>query len=207
MNSLLIRLPPKQMRSQQRVDLILKTAADVFAEVGYENATTNAIAERAGISIGSLYRYFPDKESILKSLVNQYRAEILTIFDQAFTIDAIYLPLPSLLDRLIDPFLEKHFASPISVQILLGADTSSEIAAAINELDQESIRRITQLLLRLFPTMGQQQAQLSAKVIKAILKSLVGLASASSDVEYRHTLIVEFKRVLLAYAESTFRNK
>jgi len=207
MNNTPIRLSPQQMRGRQRVDLIVKTAADLFAEVGYENATTNAIAERARISIGSLYRYFPDKEAILRVLADQYRKEMLEVFDQALTIDMIYLPLPVLLDRLIDPFLEKHLASPIYTQILLGADMSSEVAAAIDELDQEFIQRIAQLFLRLVPALGERHARLSATVVKAIAKSLVGLVAASSDQEYRQELIVEYKRVLQGYAESILCQK
>ncbi|MCJ7435362.1 MAG: TetR/AcrR family transcriptional regulator [Anaerolineales bacterium] len=200
-----IRTSPKQPRGQQRVDLILNTAAVLFAEIGYENATTNAVAERAGISIGSLYRYFPDKDAILQALAERYRAEILALYDQVFTADVIYLPLPVLLDRLIDPFLEKYLLCPIYAHILLGADVSPEIAAASRELEQESIRRTAELFLRVAPNLGEQRARLSATVVKAIIKSLVSLLAASNDPEYRRQIIIEFKRVLLAYAESTIQ--
>jgi AcrR family transcriptional regulator len=199
------RISPQQPRSQQRVDLILDTAAFLFTELGYENATTNAIAERAGISIGSLYRYFPDKDAILRALTERYRTEIFELYDQAFTADVIYLPLPVLLDRLIDPFLEKHLACPVYTHIMLGADVSPEIAAAVYEMEQESIRRIAELFLRIVPSLGEQRARLSATVVKAIIKSLVSLLAASTDPEYRLQLILEFKRVLLAYVESTTR--
>jgi hypothetical protein len=63
------------------------------------------------------------------------------------------------------------------------------------------------LFLRLIPALGEQRALLSAKVVKAIAKSLVGLASASTDMEYRRQLIAEFKRVLQGYAESILRQK
>jgi AcrR family transcriptional regulator len=202
-----VRTAPQQPRSQQRVDLILDTAADLFAETGYQNTTTNAIAERAGISIGSLYRYFPDKDAILRALAERYRAEMLALFDQVFTADVIYLPLPVLLDRLIDPFLEKHQTSPIYAHILLGADVSPEIAAASYELEQESIRRIAGLFLRVIPGLEEQRARLSATVVKAITKSLVSLLAASTDPEYHQQIIIEFKRVLLAYVESAIQTK
>jgi AcrR family transcriptional regulator len=176
-----------------------------FAEVGYENATTNAIAERAGISIGSLYRYFPDKDAVLRALAERYRAEMLALFDRVFTPDVIYLPLPVLLDRLIDPFLEKHLTRPVYAQILLGADVSPEIAAAASELEQESTHRIAGMFLRLGPELGEPRARLSANVVKALTKSLVSLAAATPDEEYRRQLIAEFKHILLAYVESTLR--
>ena len=67
-----VRKLPKQARSQQRVDTILDTAAQLFEEVGYESATTNEIALRAGVPIGSLYQFFTNKDAILNALVERY---------------------------------------------------------------------------------------------------------------------------------------
>ena len=53
------------------MDAILEGAARVFAEQGFAAGTTNRIAERAGVSVGSLYEYFPNKESILVALVER----------------------------------------------------------------------------------------------------------------------------------------
>jgi AcrR family transcriptional regulator len=66
--SLQPRRKPLQRRSRLTVDQILEAAARVFAERGYAGATTNHIAQRAGVSIGSLYQYFPNKDTILVAL-------------------------------------------------------------------------------------------------------------------------------------------
>jgi AcrR family transcriptional regulator len=58
----------RQVRGQQRMELVLDVAAQVFAEVGFEAATTNAIAARAGMSPGSPYQFFPNKDAIAKAL-------------------------------------------------------------------------------------------------------------------------------------------
>ena len=63
-----LRREPRQARARQRVNIILDAAAAEFAAVGYEAATTNAIARRAGTSIGSLYQFFPNKEAVLEAL-------------------------------------------------------------------------------------------------------------------------------------------
>lgn len=72
---------PRQKRSKERVDLILNTAAQLFEERGVAYVTTNEIAAAAGVSIGSLYRYFPDKHAILTALVRLYIEKINTIFE------------------------------------------------------------------------------------------------------------------------------
>src|ERR1700683_4492827 len=71
-----VRVSPQQERSTRRLADILDAAAEIFGEVGYEAATVTAIAERSGSSIGALYNYFPDKQSIAFTLVNQYAQEV-----------------------------------------------------------------------------------------------------------------------------------
>lgn len=64
--------PPKRARGKQRVAELLQAAAAVFAEKGYEAATMTEIAARAGAPIGSLYQFFPVKESLADTLVENY---------------------------------------------------------------------------------------------------------------------------------------
>jgi AcrR family transcriptional regulator len=66
---------PKQARSETTVQAIVEAAAQVFERHGYAAGTTNRIAERAGVSIGSLYQYFPNKDAILLALVQRHLAE------------------------------------------------------------------------------------------------------------------------------------
>lgn len=63
---------PGQERSQQTVDAIVTAAAHILAHEGIEALTTNAVAERAGASIGSVYQYFPHKEAILAAVLEKY---------------------------------------------------------------------------------------------------------------------------------------
>ncbi len=63
-----LRKKPKQMRSKLMFDNILEASTRVLEEVSFEKFTTNRVAEAAGISIGSLYQYFPNKQSILIEL-------------------------------------------------------------------------------------------------------------------------------------------
>jgi len=68
---------PSQERSREMFETILDAAARVFVELGYARATTNKIAESAGISVGSLYQYFPSKDAIAVELLRRYRMKLL----------------------------------------------------------------------------------------------------------------------------------
>jgi len=76
------RASPTQTRGKERVRVILAAALDLFRERGVEEITTNEIAEHAGIPIGSLYRYFPNKDAIITALTELYTSDIAQIFDQ-----------------------------------------------------------------------------------------------------------------------------
>jgi AcrR family transcriptional regulator len=68
---ILPRRIPRQSRSRDTVDAILQAAAHLLATRGWEASTTNHIAERAGVSIGSLYKYFPSKPAILSEVARR----------------------------------------------------------------------------------------------------------------------------------------
>ncbi len=79
------RKQPRQARSRETVDAILGAAAQVFAAQGYAGTTTNHIAARAGVSIGSLYEYFPSKDALLVALTEAHIAEGAAILDKVWT--------------------------------------------------------------------------------------------------------------------------
>ncbi len=66
------RKQPVQSRSKATVEVVLEAAAQVFESGGYNGANTNLIARRAGVSIGSLYQYFPGKDAILYALMKRH---------------------------------------------------------------------------------------------------------------------------------------
>ena len=73
------RKAPRQARSQATVDAILSATARVLSRDGYDHLSTNRVAELAGVSIGSLYQYFPNKESLVAALIDRHREKMMGI--------------------------------------------------------------------------------------------------------------------------------
>src|SRR5262245_38954880 len=63
------RKNPMQSRSRATVDAILRAAGRAFADHGYDEVTTNLVAQIAGVSIGSLYQYYPSKDALVAALI------------------------------------------------------------------------------------------------------------------------------------------
>ncbi|SHN43664.1 DNA-binding transcriptional regulator, AcrR family [Duganella sacchari] len=71
------RKAPSQSRSAQTVETILEGAAHILEQLGLEGYTTNAIAAKAGVSIGSLYQYFPSKDAVTIALIERESSELV----------------------------------------------------------------------------------------------------------------------------------
>ena len=81
------RKQPAQPRSSRTVGVILEAAARILEEQGFDGYTTNSIAERAGVSIGSLYQYYPGKDAITIALIEQESAVLLDAMTKAARMD------------------------------------------------------------------------------------------------------------------------
>lgn len=78
------RRRPRQTRSSMTVDALLEAAAILFAKDGFDATNTTRIAERAGVSVGSLYEYFPNKEALVAKLLKRHCDGMLERFSQRF---------------------------------------------------------------------------------------------------------------------------
>jgi AcrR family transcriptional regulator len=74
-----------QARAQATVDALVKATAHILVKSGYERATTNKIAQAAGVSIGSLYQYFPSKEALVAAVIDRHQHEMMQLVRGALT--------------------------------------------------------------------------------------------------------------------------
>lgn len=130
---------PQQARSEATVEAILQAAAQVFERHGYAAGTTNRIAERAGVSIGSLYQYFPSKDAILLALARRHIAEGTTLLRPQ--LDRLWAgcPLDDVLGEVVEAMVALHASAPQLHRVLfeetpLPETLRAELAAAEDAL-------------------------------------------------------------------------
>src|ERR1700678_4195359 len=100
-------LEPQRSRGKLRVASLLEAAAAVIAERGFESATMAEIAARAGAQIGSLFRFFPNKETLADALIRRYGELIDAAFGKIES-QATSLSVNDLADNLLDLLVELH---------------------------------------------------------------------------------------------------
>ena len=99
------RKSARQSRSQATVDAILVAAEELFAKGGVGRVTTSHIAERAGVSVGSLYQYFPSKEAILGELIDRHSEQTIAKLAERLQ-DLARRPIPEVLREIVEILLE-----------------------------------------------------------------------------------------------------
>jgi AcrR family transcriptional regulator len=112
------RKTPKQRRSRETVDAILDATARVLVEEGYERATTNHIAAVAGVSVGSLYQYFPSKEALVAALVERHAEHMLAMLGQ-MAADLMDVPLAQAVRLYVRAVLTHHAEEPELHRVLV----------------------------------------------------------------------------------------
>ena len=135
-SSHLPRKQPTQARARATGEAILQAAAEVFEAFGYDDGTTERVAARAGVSIGSFYQYFPNKDALLVALAARHRAETLAL--QQAWLDGLARDDPSLDDGLrgyVDWLVASHAARPRLACLMfedrpVPAEVAQEIACA-----------------------------------------------------------------------------
>lgn len=197
-----LRKQPIQNRSKATVKVILLAAAQVFEVHGYAAGTTNRIASRAGVSIGTLYQYFPSKEAIAVALLEKHLADT----DQRLNEWAGHMVveqhgLGEALHDYVTGMLEMHSRQPRLQHILLEETPLPErVHQALLEAEQHAAKTVASLI-RLYPEVRSSYMEHTCFVIVQTVESLTHRYAAHPDDRFipRATFVDEVVKMLMAY--------
>lgn len=105
------RKSASQERSRLTVDALLEATARVLIKEGYDKASTNRIAEVAGVSIGSLYQYFPSKEALVAAVIDRHTQNISEVTRKAL-VRAAALPIEAAAREFVSVAIDGHRVNP-----------------------------------------------------------------------------------------------
>ncbi|WP_080355215.1 TetR/AcrR family transcriptional regulator [Stenotrophomonas maltophilia] len=191
-----VRRTPVQDRGRRRVEQILDAAAEVIAGVGVDNATTNAIAARAGASVGILYKFFPHKVAIVEALAVRYVGDTEKLLSRQEQEGIAEWPLRKAIDWVVRALMDFHLAHPAYQHVYRAARSSSSDQGMLL-LDQT--KRVVEHLLALrMPNVSAQQREWHATAAVEAAHALVVYACAL-PLEKRERLIEETASMLTRY--------
>ena len=191
-----VRVAPQQERSTRRLAGFLEAAAELFASAGYEATTMTAIAERSGSSIGALYNYFPDKQSLAFTLVNQYASELeelwKPVIEQAATVP--HTEFANLFIETITGFVQKRpaYLSLISAPVKFRREPAARKASRL--MIAKSFRAKN-------PSLSEDRALLAAYMAFQIVKGMMALYTEAPSGA-RDAVVNESKKLLTMYLGS-----
>jgi AcrR family transcriptional regulator len=191
-----VRVKPQQERATLRLANFLDAAAELFAEIGYEAATMTAIAERSGSGIGTLYHYFPDKQSMAFALLNQY----------AQKIEAHWKPLMEQTETLSHAAFAETFLERITEFLRQRPAYLKLLAAPIRFSRDPAARRALRVAIaNAFrakdPSLTNEKAMLAANITLQMVKGMTTLYAEAGPRE-KPLIIAEYKKALTLYLGS-----
>lgn len=192
---------PTQDRSRQRVERMLDAAGHLFAEKSFDAATTEEIAERAGVSIGSLYQYFPNKEALFEALADRYLARARTVFEThmaAAMADAA--TWQDITDRAIDAFDAMQRSEIGGRAVWLNWARSARFFQAGAALNEEFASRVEVVLGMFAPDLPAKDRNLVGTTIVEIISAMLFLAIRVGG-ERGAAIVEETKVVVRRYLE------
>ncbi len=139
------RKKPVQKRSAHTVEVIQTACIQVLLAGGLERLTTTRVAERAGVSVGTLYQYFPNKQALLAAVLEQHLSKVVEAVEAACR-RAKGLPVAAMADAVVRAFIGAKFAEPDSSRALYAVAAEVGGEAVVVRLTQRSQLALCEML-------------------------------------------------------------
>jgi len=198
-----LRRMPNQRRSRERVEKILDCATTLIAECGSDAMRMNEVARLSGISIGSLYQYFPDKGAIIQTLAERYNAHGRDCIETALVSVSTADELLNAFSALIDEYYEIFLDEPVMREIWCG--TQADKALNDSELANSRVNGgvLADALHRLNSSAEHEELAAAAFLIIHLGEATMRLAVSVDRAEggklvdaYKRMAITELRRVI-----------
>jgi AcrR family transcriptional regulator len=200
----LLRTAPRQVRSERRINLILDTAASLFDEIGYDATTTKHVADRAGIAVGSIYHWFPDKTALANALAERYLNELLEVYRR----DLQHTPgerTPDLIGRVAELLSQYANTNPAFVSLLVNAFAPGGDNSPGERLRVGMFTQVRALIEWRVPNSPPEDSIAISDTIVCITHAMLAFAARFTGEE-RKRRIDEMSYAIMAYVVTKYPN-
>lgn len=171
----------RQERSRVMVDALIEATARILVQGGFEAASTNRIADLAGVSVGSLYQYFPSKEALTVAVIERHHQQTMQVVRDVLQ-EVAELPMEKAVHKLVAAAIDAHRVNPRLHRVL------AEQLPRIGRLDTaDAFSRETQTLFR-------NWLELRANEIRAVDLDLAAFVCVSAIEAVTHNAVLHRPR-------------
>jgi AcrR family transcriptional regulator len=189
---------PRQERSRFTVEAILQATAHLLTEKGYDQTNTNLIAELAGVSIGSLYQYFPNKESLIVALMEQHSQEIAELVESK--LNHLFDDPPEIaIPELVKAVIAVHGINPRLHQVLSEEIPRSE-RLKMHQTDDRIAELLREYLQRWRDRLKPQSIEMTVFILSRTVESLCHSAVIEHPQVFNNEQFeMEVSKLLISY--------
>jgi AcrR family transcriptional regulator len=192
------RKRPSQARASATVEAVLSAAATAFEQNGFDRANVNEIAERAGVSVGSLYQYYPSKEALLVALIERHTTHSLELLESALS-KAATLPLDAAVRDVIRVMIDAHRA-PLHQLLARELDELGRLEGLQHEVDARAGAAVRSFLAARAAEIQIRDVDMSAFMLVRTVDLLThAVISDRPDALESGALLEELTTLVLGY--------
>jgi AcrR family transcriptional regulator len=174
-----MRKAPQQARSRATIDAILDAAAHILGERGWEGLTTNGVAEAAGVSIGSLYQYFPNKLALIEAVRRRHFDDVLAVLHAAANLET---PRVKRITVLVDGMIAVHRRHPAAHRVLLEESPRGEDSRSAHDRFDVECTKAYETLFRANVRGVAERGCVGARVLAGALAGAVHEAARQGQL-------------------------
>jgi AcrR family transcriptional regulator len=190
------RKRPRQARSRATVDTILEATARVLVKHGFDGLTTNAVSAAAGVSIGSLYQYFPNKQALVSALIDrlveQRNAAVLAELARVKE-----LPIADAARGVIELTIRAHTVDPELYRVLIEQVPPAGKLAKVRELSAFTHRMVAGMLNARRAELAIRDPDLTAFILVATIDAIAYRAALLQPHRLRDPQLVDEATLLV----------
>lgn len=190
------RKRPRQTRSKATVDTILEATSRVLVKQGFDGLSTNAVAAAAGVSIGSLYQYFPNKEALVAALIDRHMEEMNAAVLAELTRVA-QLPFAEAARCVVELTIRAHAIDPDLHRVLTEQVPRIGKLARLREVDEICHRMVAGLLAARRDEIAIRDPDLSAFILVSTIEAVVHRAALLYPHRLRDPRLVDETTLLV----------
>jgi AcrR family transcriptional regulator len=186
---------PVQTRSMASVDAILTATVQILSHVGKDRLTTRMVADRAGVSVGTLYQYFPNKSALLRAILERHLLAVTATVENTCR-EQHAQPLSQMATALITAFLEVKMRDVKTSAALYAISSDLDGMNLVKQMGKRSNQAIVEMLSTATEPL-RSDPQIIAEVLQG---ALTGVTRSLLDSEAPEMRLEIFRNELIVFA-------